>query len=265
MGIKKSRSVVQLNGMDQELRNGLWNVLDRYLFRSQSFDEDYFTEVLWWHFFKRPVDQRPISHSMYGGSDDYSDVWAEIRSFFFSCKWNEVYDFIEFVLQVKRHDSRLRQLIDSALERESSGFRIIDDRFCPISDEIEVKEILAALDERFSGVAEHLKASIKHLTDRDSPDFRNSIKESISAVEAMAKVVTGSTRATLDDALKTMEKDGRLHPALKSAFSKMYGYTSDADGIRHALVDDSGLKQADARYFLIVCSAFINLLKTQVH
>jgi hypothetical protein len=102
------------------------------------------------------------------------------------------------------------------------------------------------------------------LSSKVNPDYRNSIKESISAVEAMARVVTGDQKATLGDALKTLETRGALHPAMKEAFSKMYGYTSNAEGIRHALVSESNVTQADARYFLVVCSAFVNLLKAQV-
>ena len=58
--------------------------------------------------------------------------------------------------------------------------------------------------------------------------------------------------------LITHGKKGTLHPALEKSFSSMYGYTSDADGIRHALMDDDNLTNADARFMLISCSAFIN-------
>lgn len=59
------------------------------------------------------------------------------------------------------------------------------------------------------------------LADRKSPDYRNSIKESISAVEAICKLITGSQKATLEDALRQLEtKLGSVHPALKDAFRK---------------------------------------------
>lgn len=49
---------------------------------------------------------------------------------------------------------------------------------------------------------------------------------------------------------------------MKGAFEKLYGYTSDANGIRHA----NGLGEGDstfeeAKYMLICCSAFVNYLK----
>ena len=44
------------------------------------------------------------------------------------------------------------------------------------------------------------------------------------------------------------------------AFVAIYGYTSDADGIRHAMIDDSKCDFEDAKYMLVSCSAFVNYL-----
>ena len=65
----------------------------------------------------------------------------------------------------------------------------------------------------------------------------------------------------LGDALKEIEKKRSLHKALKGGFIKLYGYTNDADGIRHAMMDEPNLTQADARYFLLSCTSFVNYLK----
>jgi hypothetical protein len=96
------------------------------------------------------------------------------------------------------------------------------------------------------------------LSNKGKPDYRNPIKESISAVEALCKTINNDEKATLGVALKSLEKKGLMHPALTSAFSSLYGYTSDAQGIRHALTEKSNLSSADARFMLISCSAFIN-------
>ena len=106
--------------------------------------------------------------------------------------------------------------------------------------------------------------TVKHWADRENPDYRNSIKEAISAVESIARVVSGRDKATLGDALQAIEKSGQLHPALKKGFLKLYGYTSDEQGIRHAMLDEPNLTAADARYFLVSCSSFVNYLKAQL-
>ncbi len=62
---------------------------------------------------------------------------------------------------------------------------------------------------------------------------------------------------TLGDALKELNNNNnnKIHPALCEAFSKIYGYTSDKNtGIRHSIFF------TDAKYMLVVCSAFINYL-----
>ena len=46
--------------------------------------------------------------------------------------------------------------------------------------------------------------------------------------------------------------------ALRNAFSSLYGYTNDAEGIRHALLEEGNLTKADAKFMLVCCSAFIN-------
>jgi len=55
-----------------------------------------------------------------------------------------------------------------------------------------------------------------------------------------------------------MESKRNLHPALKGAFDKLYGYTSDADGIRHALLEEDKVTFEQAKFMLVVCSAFTN-------
>ncbi len=60
--------------------------------------------------------------------------------------------------------------------------------------------------------------------------------------------------------MKEIETKISLHPALKDAFSSLYGYTSDAEGIRHALLDEPNLSFEDAKFMLVSCSAFINYL-----
>lgn len=87
--------------------------------------------------------------------------------------------------------------------------------------------------------------------DRQKPDYENSIKESISAVEAICCIITGETgsQATLGKTLKRLEDHGvTIHPSMGQAFSKLYGYTSDADGIRHGGIDFTNAPAEDAKY-----------------
>jgi hypothetical protein len=69
----------------------------------------------------------------------------------------------------------------------------------------------------------------------------------------------------LSEALKKIKERGAvsLHPALLGAFEKLYGYSSDAEGIRHALMDEPNLTLDDAMFMLVACSAFINYIQAK--
>ena len=108
-----------------------------------------------------------------------------------------------------------------------------------------------------------MQKALQFYSDRENPDYENSIKESISAVEAMCCIITGMTgaSATLGAALRKLEESGVvIHGAMRSAFSQLYGYASDENGIRHGGIDFKNAPAEDAKYMLISCSAFVNYL-----
>jgi hypothetical protein len=76
----------------------------------------------------------------------------------------------------------------------------------------------------------------------------------------LSKIISGLPKATLGPALSAVEKKTELHAVLKEAFQKLYGYTNDAQGIRHALMDEPTLDIEDAKFMLVSCSAFVNYL-----
>lgn len=148
------------------------------------------------------------------------------------------------------------------LKQEMSAYRFVATQLVPITSEAEI----AALEEALSlpgvlaPVTDHLNRALALLADRETPDYRNSIKEAMSGVEALCRLITGNAKATLGQALAVVESKVGLHAALKKTFESLYGYTSDAEGIRHALLDEPTLDQEDARFMLVACSTFVNYL-----
>jgi len=81
----------------------------------------------------------------------------------------------------------------------------------------------------------------------------------ISAVEALCRSITPAK--TLGDALKTLDGAGlKVHPALRDSWLKVYGWSSDADGIRHGSAIAPVADQALAKYVLVASSAFVSYL-----
>ena len=183
------------------------------------------------------------------------------REYFYNCKWFEVYDFLEFVANNYRRYQFKERFIESCnaiLEREVSAYRFVEDTISRITDKQEVEEIETALEKAQGPVQVHLRRALDLLSNREAPDYRNSIKESISAVESIVSTVVGE-KGTLGQLIKKLE-DEHVHPALRAAFGNLYGYTSDAGGIRHALLEAENVGFEDAKFFLVVCSAFINFV-----
>lgn len=268
-GHKPVKNIIQVDSMDEDLRNSLWNTIHLLYWRVvrpnfvlQSNENDLmriFCTYLWRDYFKKPIDIMPGL---------CSKAIDEIRAHFFSCKWYEVYDFLQFIANrfpQEGINNLFKESCNEMLKREISGYRFIGDVIAPITSEEEIAEIEEALSVKGSlqPVALHLRTAVDLLSDRESPDYRNSIKESISSVEAMSNLVTGKSKATLGDALKVITDKIELHTALQQAFKKLYGYTSDAEGIRHALLEEASLDFEDAKFMLVACSAFVNYLKVK--
>jgi hypothetical protein len=259
-GYEKLPESLAPDAMPDALRNSLWNAVD--LWWNDFHAESEFLNRLWWHLWKLPTDSVP-SDAGYGNRT-YRRAWAEVRAAFFSRDWLYVYAFLEFVLVHFDKFDNLQRGVSYVLKTELAAYRVLNRQFVRITDEQEVVALEEALAQsgEFAHVSSHLSTALGYLSDRVKPDFRNSIKESISAVEATAKIISGEENATLNKALAVLEKKGKLHACLKKGYSALYEYTNDAEGIRHALMDEPNLTEADAKFFLLACTSFVNYLKT---
>lgn len=270
--LQKFNTSMQLKNFDQRTRvifvNKIrdWMDLDNFTRYKEKFLENLIKEV-YCEFISPNIEYKieckknelfetyiltPIMESSY---EDVLSLLEYISKYFIDCKvtyrdkyWNERrYPFVDD--------------INKTFEQEYVGYRFIEGEITPISDEIEVAEIEQSLDIEFQGCRAHLKKALSFLSDREKPDYKNCIKESISAVESICKVIIGKDKATLGDALKVLESKRGLKGQLKSAFEKLYTYTNDKGGIRHAEgLFESNVTFEEAKYMLVSCCAFVNYL-----
>lgn len=191
--------------------------------------------------------------------------------------WNRKLDLIEFVIELivkymnqNRVDLRapLYKLVsgmNNDFKRLNFGYQIVNNLVTEITNEKEIQTIEQAITENTDNIRMHLSEALAHYSNREEPDYRASIKESISAVEALCNDLTGVN--TLSKALKELHNVGIIiQPQLLSAFNSLYGgYTSsDQTGIRHGAKEgaEEFLPTSDEAYFMLVtCSAFVNYLK----
>lgn len=182
-------------------------------------------------------------------------------------EWYKKLDAIEFILPYIKDeygDSFCEQEIDelnAEFSRHNFAYRIIDYKIVEVNSEEEIRSIENALDNPISEVGVHLRTALEKISSsQKEPDSRNSIKESISAVECYCRNKTNTT--SFGAAINQIEKKIYINKQLKEGLNKIYAYTCNGDtGIRHALMDDDNPPTKDeAIFMLVMCSAFINYL-----
>lgn len=274
MGIKKAKDVIQKDSIDDELRISLWNRLYTYYWDEIKKLEiqcnkypglpirlsiDVFFKIIWDKHLILPLDTMPSS---------WHNTIDTLKHEFDRLKWNEVYDFIEFIINLPNPINKTQKFIDSCnniLKKDLSAYRIVGNKFVPITSEVEIAEVDKSLENTLNlkSINIQLKSALSHLSDKTNPDYRNSIKESINAVETLCRLIANAENATLGNALDTIENKGKVkfHGAFKEGLKNFYGYTSDSqDGIRHALMKEPKLDMEDSIFMLVLCSAFTNYL-----
>jgi hypothetical protein len=272
-GAVPARKIIQIEDMDDSLRNSLWNVFYLYYANEKSSSWMCVAKSVAQYVCRVPVDT-------IGGN---SLSW--LRRVFFEAPWYQVYDIIEQIsqdedlksssaslspyTQLINDDPRgrfraLKSDLNIVLERELSGYRFISDKLTPITSTVEIAAIERAVKDlgadEYLGARQHLQTALEFLGKRPSPDYRNSIKESISSIEAIVKRIAGTNGNGVSAALDRISENFPIHGALKSSFKSLYGYASDENGIRHSMLEESSVGYDEAAFMLVACSAFASFL-----
>ena len=183
-------------------------------------------------------------------------------------RFDRVLTFLEIVID-EQGASDFFDRIEHLFEKHGAAYRLdTSGEFFPCSSEEQGVAVQKALEtlrsENMDGAATHLQDAAGHIK---SGQFADAITDSIHAVESVARVLDPEANKTLTPALDSLENAGVLrHPTLKKAFSKLYGYTSDEQGIRHALLTSSAadVGQEEALFMFGACASFAAYL-TQMH
>jgi hypothetical protein len=245
---------IQVKSLDDRLRIDIWNYLSaNYLERRtanpiplQAIWADYLGQIINYY--------------------DYDMLFDQIQSAVLAGPWYGVYDLIQWLVQntpdgYGRYGSPSDDF-NGILARNRADHRLVDRYVVPISDETELTAITDAIATTSTPAGNHIKNALALFANRDNPNFAKSIQESISAAESAAQELAGVSKP-LGEALDVVRTQGGsgLHPALITGWKNLYGFTSDSGGIRHA-ADQNTIQptQSLAQYFLVTCSAFVNLV-----
>ena len=109
---------------------------------------------------------------------------------------------------------------------------------------------------RYEASAAHWR-KVQRYTAPPDPDWENAVKEAITALEALAKLVVADDNVTLGKALSRAPLRDVLHPSIVSQLQALWGYTNTEPGIRHAGTTAPAAIAADAQFAIDSCEAAI--------
>lgn len=205
-------------------------------------------------FFKQPIDK------FENGPYEYN---KRLNEYIQRASFGALINLVEFIVRHKGCSDELKRDLAEAFVRARAAYRIFDDKYIAA---IGTEEQAAAFERAIADAeAKNATAVRKQLIASGvalrNSDWAGSVRESIHAVEAIAVRLAPGTD-TLGAALKVLEQRGHLHGSLKAAFSSLYGYSSDEEGVRHALVfgNEAQVDEEDALFMLGACASFVSYL-----
>ena len=271
-GYEEIPGPLNLEELSEEARTHIWNAFYLHLPDPETFRQTLSTiwyDILWRmhvHHDNLPIDEWD------GGLEH---IKRNLRHRIGTSPFNKVFDLLQFVMRQPKCPPdfiktmkgvfatfRLAYIID--------GENLTDKEHPPTILPAVTREEGESLLDSFRTLREAgLGGGTSHLQKAsvciNQGDWAGSIRESIHAVESVARTIDPQASQTLGPALASIERHGALHPALKSAFSKLYGYTSDEQGIRHALLngDEAAVGMDEAVFMLGACASFASYLWRQ--
>lgn len=241
---------------------------------------------LWFEFHKFFVANTQYSSKVKGNAyssmaENFHETWVHLlgmesdsfradaftqftKTLIFNAKCEDVINFLDYIIGTDYVDGDIVSGIYSSLKL--SAYRINEKakQIYVVSSAEQGEAVANSLNtifsSKFNGVQTHIRKATEFL---NQGQYRDSIRESIHAVESALRVICGED--TLPDCLKVLAKNKIvLHPALKVGLEKIYSYTSDKEGIRHSLKEDtdfSSLSEAVLMFGLSTsfCGYFINV------
>jgi hypothetical protein len=193
---------------------------------------------------------------------DVGTVPLIIKPIFLSGPYNIVFDIVQFILRNSNDESyypRVRQI----LRQNMLAYDIIDippdgPTIVPNASPEEgeaIREAFAVLRTGpFDGARHHLQQAASFINAGDAP---KAVAQAMHAIESVVRVIAPNNN--FNQALASLNATSTIHPALKEALTRLYGYTSDEKGIRHPMLesDVARVHMPEAVFMYGACAAFI--------
>ena len=260
---------MRLEHLSKRFRNSVWLCIDEAIDESyihistSTYMKSQVHDVI--KLYIRIIRDQPhdsISHT----PKDHKNI---IRQIILTGGYHEVLTLIEFFLRVLfgnhvgvtiKLDEKLRrnfELVNTAYTVQTiQKLPTIVPRISLESGAATIRAIETVEEKGPEGAKTHLREAARHI---NAQSYADGVRESIHAVESVARTIDPKASGTLGPALTSLEKAGVLkHSVFKDALNKLYGYTNDEEGIRHPLLDEGAadVDLDDAVFMFSACAAF---------
>ena len=252
---------LEVGALPESARVHIWNefyahMAKRYRNRLDKDWEKILRETHLWH------DNRPLNE-WDGRFEDACDL---VQSRIFGEQFNRVFDFVQFVMRRTECPKSFVESMSRVFELCGLAYTITTEgvpTIIPAVTEAEGAAIVGSLNElrsaELGGSVTHLEKSAHFLNEED---WAGSVRESIHAVESVARQVVPENADTLSQALNSSSWGATLHPHFVEALKKLYWYASDEQGVRHALLEreEASVGKDEAIFMLGACASFASYL-----
>ncbi len=180
--------------------------------------------------------------------------------------FNSVFDLIQFVLRHSECPPAFIAQMKRIFEMCRLAYTIDENDPPTIVPAVTAEEGIAVIESLQTLRQGGLVSSATHLRKAseciNQNDWAGSIRESIHAVESVARQIAPDKTDTLTQALGSINKRTPLHSELKKGLQALYWFTSDEQGVRHALLDreKASVGMDEAVFMLGACASFASYL-----
>ena len=185
--------------------------------------------------------------------------------------WYTFYDMCEFLIAESLRGGHISDAILDMLDKTpNADCRLVKGKFIIVRSPEEGETIETALSGHFVEARTHIKKAVTLFSNREHPDYANTVKESVSAVESIIKELTekdiksGLRQLVKDGILPkdiTVKQDGKpqkVNPFV-DALEKHWDFANKTS--RHGLKSGESPPDEDAAYLiLVICAAVVNYI-----
>jgi len=195
-------------------------------------------------------------------------IIAEIENILVNTEWENVFTICEvvhnYLYGVAGYGNWYESFqlkINNLFSDEQIGFKMIKGKIERVRDafaeahNVEARVLLSQSE--FAGADAHFGKAIKALNVRPNPDVENCVKDAVSAVESVARVIAKNEKILLSDFVKEGAVKGIIPKPLDEAIQKIYAYRGNEPGVAHGAVSPSKVTIDEAEFVLAMSAAAI--------